>query len=62
VITRFGQNKFCDAGMFLRMPDVAIAIASDSVDISKYKVLACWVLTIYSFHCALLRLTLAQSP
>ncbi len=35
--THFGKNKFCDAGLFFRMPDVAIAIASDSVDISKNK-------------------------
>jgi len=37
VSTHFGQNKFYDAGLFFRMPDVAIAIASDSVDISKNK-------------------------
>jgi hypothetical protein len=39
------------------MPDVAIAIASDSVDISKI-----WVLTIYSFHCALLSTDFSAEP
>ncbi len=70
VSPHFGQNKFCDACLLLRMPFVAIAIASDSIDISKKRGAGYWQFTVFTALCStdfspepvdrILRISIAQ--